>query len=266
MKQNASIWVGHGEHLFFGHCECWRCGRGFHAPMSRPVTALFVSSNGAEIPGCLLGDESIAVTHCAPGVGAIREIELSGPDVVILDAGHDFQAELQFFYSLRSVGGLWPTPVAALVDSDHRDLILPALDAGIDECVLSSLDPREVAARIRALARRSKLIANSERINFADIVLDPVSLKAWRAGRLIPLTIFQFRLLQFLMTHPGRVFTRRELLHRVWNNDNLEEGAVTACVVRLRRALTRAGESDLIRSARGVGYALDDDAILPHRT
>jgi len=233
--------------------------------MNRPVNALFVSANGAEIPACLLGDDTISVTRCDPGVRAIREIELTGPDVVILDAGHDFQAEMQFFYSLRAVGGLWPTPVAALVDPEHKDLILPALDAGIDECVCSSLDPREVVARIRALARRSKLVANSEKINFADLVLDPVSLKAWRAGRLIQLTIFQFRLLQFLMTHPGRVFTRRELLHRVWNDDSLDEGAVTACVVRLRRAMTKAGESDLIRSARGVGYALDDDVILPHR-
>jgi len=230
--------------------------------MTRPVHALFVSGTKPEIPICLRGDDSVDVTPCAIGVRAIEEIERSQPDVVILDAGDDFHVPLQFFYSLRSVGGPWPVPVAVLVGPAHQDLTLEALDAGIDECVSSSLDPREVTARIRALARRSKLVANGEKIHFADVLLDPVSLKAWRAGRLIPLTIFQFRLLQFLMTHPGRVFTRRELLHEVWSDENLDEGAVTACVVRLRRALTQLGETDLIRSARGVGYALDDDAGL----
>ena len=230
--------------------------------MNRAVHALFVSGNGAEVPDCLRGNDTIDVIPCVAGVRAIEEIERSHPDVVILDAGDDFQVALQFFYSLRSVGGPWPVPVALLVDPAHKDLTLAALDAGIDECVCSALDPREVTARIRALARRSKLVANGEKIHFADILLDPVSLKVWRGGRLIPLTIFQFRLLQFLMSHPGKVFTRHELLHEVWNDDSLDEGAVTACVVRLRRALVQQGESDLIRSARGVGYALDDDAVL----
>ena len=230
--------------------------------MSQHVHALFVSGNRAGIPECLLGDDLIDVRTCAPGIRAIEEIERSHPDVVILDAGENLHEQLQFFYSLRAIGDPWPTPVAALIDSEQRELVLTALDAGIDECVSSSLDPREVAARLRALARRSKLIANGEKIHFADVVLDPSSLKVWRKGRLIPLTIFQFRLLQFLMTHPGRVFSRKELLHEVWSDESLDEGAVTACVVRLRRALTQQGETDLIRSARGIGYALDDDAEL----
>jgi DNA-binding response OmpR family regulator len=229
--------------------------------VTRPIDALFVSARPVEIPECLLDEEAIVIRQCTAGIGAIHEFERRNPDVVILDAGDDFQSQLQFFYSLRSVGGAWPIPVAALVDADHKDLILPALEAGIDECVCRSLDQKEVVARIRAL---SKMVASSQRITFGDLTLDPVNLKAWRGGRLLALTTFQLQLLQFLMTHPGRVFTRRELLHRVWHNEELDEGAVTACVVRLRRALTTGGGSDLIRSARGVGYALDDDALEPH--
>lgn len=228
--------------------------------MSRPVGALFVSSDGVDIPDCLRSDESLAVTPCAAGIQAILAFERLHPDVVILDVGDDFASQLQFFYSLRAIGGAWPTPVAALVDPARKDLILTALDAGIDECVCRSLDRAEVVARIRALARRSKLVASNQKMTFADVTLDPVSLKAWRGGRLLQITTFQLRLLQFLMTHPGQVFTRRELLNRVWHNGDLDEGAVTACIVRLRRALTQNGENDLIRSARGVGYALDDEA------
>ncbi len=107
-------------------------------------------------------------------------------------------------------------------------------------------------------------VANDERVSFADLLLDPASLKVWRSGRRVPVTVFQFRLLQFLMAHPGRVVSRRELLHEVWSDHALDEGAVTACIVRLRRALTQADERDLIRTARGVGYALDDDAASQH--
>lgn len=233
--------------------------------MSRVVQALFVAHGSAEIPDCLKGDESLAVTACPAGVEALYEFERSNPDVVILLAGDDFQSQLQFFYSLRALGEAWPTPVAALVDAEHKDLILPALEAGIDECVSCSLDRQEIVARIRALARRSKLVASSNKMYFADLVLDPVNLKAWRGGRLVRLSTLQLRLLKFLMAHPGRVFTRGQLLHGVWPNEEIDEGTVTQCVVRLRRALTTAGESDLIRSTRGIGYALDDDAAVPRR-
>lgn len=227
--------------------------------MSGAVHALFVSLNGAEIPDCLTGDDALAITWCRANVQAIYEFERSNPDVVILYADDDFQSLVQFFYSLRAVGEEWPTPVAMLVNFDHEALILPALEAGIDECVSSSLNPKEIVARIRALARRSKLVAISEKMHFADVVLDTVNLKAWRGGRVVPLSVLQFRLLKFFMTHPGRVFTRSQLLHRLWPNEIIDEGTVTQCVVRLRRALTSAGESDLIRSARGIGYALDED-------
>lgn len=233
--------------------------------MSRPVRALFVSRHGTGTPDCLKDDDNLTVTACAAGLPALNEVERSNPDVVILDAGEDFQSQLQFFYSLRSIGEAWPTPVAALIDVDFQDLVLPALEAGIDECVSCSLDPKEVVARIRALARRSKLVASSEKMHFADLVLDTVNLKAWRGGRLVPLSILQLRLLKFFMTHPGRVFTRSQLLHGVWRDDSIDEGTVTQCVVRLRRALTTAGETDLIRSARGMGYALEDDAFASHR-
>ena len=234
--------------------------------MAHSVRALFVSTNALEIPQCLLVDDAIDVRTRPLDFRAIDEIELNQPDVVILDAGGDFPAHLQFFYSLRSMTCAWPTPVAALVDPAHKSLILPALDAGIDECFCTSLDPREISARIRALARRSKQVAANGRIHFADLALDPARLKAWRSGRLLSLTSFQFRLLQFLMLHPGKVYSRSDLLRQVWSDELLDEGAVTACVVRLRQALCAAGEADPIRSIRGIGYALDDEAASDLKT
>ncbi|MES2903341.1 MAG: response regulator transcription factor [Pseudomonadota bacterium] len=232
--------------------------------MSRMVHALLVSPDGTGIPPYLMGDD-IRVTPIADGILAVREFERTNPDVVILDASGGLQSLLQLFYSLRSIGEEWPTPVAALLGIDQSDLILPALEAGIDECVSPSLDPKEIVARIRSLGRRSKLVASSEKIHFGDLALDPANIKAWRNGRLIPLSILQFSLLKFFTAHPGQIFTRGQLMHMVWPEGGIDEATVTQCVARLRRALTAAGESDLIRSVRGIGYALDDEAAVPNR-
>ncbi len=233
--------------------------------MSRMVNALFVSRLGTDIPDFLTGDDSFSVTAISAGILAMHEFERSSPDVVILDAGDGFQSLLQLFYSFRSINNPWPTPVAALLEFGQADLVLPALEAGIDECVSASLDPKEIIARIRSLGRRSKLVATSERIHFADLTLDPPNIKVWRRARLVPLSILQYRLLEFLVAHPCQVFTRKQLKHQVWPSGEIDEATVTQCIARLRRALTAAGEPDLIRGVRGIGYALDDDAKLPQK-
>lgn len=225
--------------------------------MNGALRILFVTSRDAAIPNCLM-DQSIAVTSCTTGVRAIREFERTGPDVVILDAADDFQSKLQFFYSLRSIGETPPTPVVALVQSDQAHLILLALEAGIDRCIDYHLESTEVASQIHELANRWKDGTKTKKVHFADLVLDPVNFKAWRGSRLVPLSILQLRLLKFFMAHPGQVFSRGQLLHGVWRDEIVDEGTVTQCVVRLRRALTTDGEPDLIRSARGVGYALSE--------
>ena len=114
-------------------------------------------------------------------------------------------------------------------------------------------------ARVRALLRR----ANPERVatvlNIGDIELDREKKRVSRNGRAIELGPTEYRLLEFLMERPGRVFSREQLLDSVWGSDiYIDERTVDVHVGRLRKAINRGHVPDPIRTVRGAGYALDD--------
>jgi two-component system phosphate regulon response regulator PhoB len=106
---------------------------------------------------------------------------------------------------------------------------------------------------------RSENDSGTDVLRYADIELDLRRHKVRRGGQTINLSWLQMRLLRYLMENPGVVFSRQELLQAVWGDKRLDGGAVTVCLVRLRRALNSAGGSNLIRQVRGIGYALDTD-------
>lgn len=144
-------------------------------------------------------------------------------------------------------------PVVALTQYVGTATRSQLLSQGFAGCVSSfaGLEDLEIESRVRG---------TGVRLTYHDLTLDPEQYKVWRDETPIILPTFQFRLLEFFMTHPGRVFSRRELLQNVWRDADLNEGAVTACMARLRRALSLPGKPDLIRNARHSGYALDADA------
>ena len=192
-------------------------------------------------------------------VGALATAELAQPDVIVMDASSSFPLFMQLFRSARTLERLAHIPILAGLDEADTDYIARAIDAGIDDCLTADLESPESMARMRAASRRATSEPNRSTIRYADLILDKARLKVWHKGRYIVLTVFQLRLLEFLMTHPGEVFTRRQLLDQVWGKELTDEGAVTACIARIRRALGQEHGDGLIRSVRGAGYALDDD-------
>src|SRR5690606_8079299 len=133
------------------------------------------------------------------------------------------------------------------------------LATGADDYVVKPFSVPELLARVRALLRRASPERVAEVLGFGDIVLDRATRRVTRGGRPIPLGPTEFRLLEFLLERPGRVFTRAQLLDGVWGNDAfIDERTVDVHVGRLRKALNRPGEADPIRTVRGSGYALDD--------
>lgn len=152
-------------------------------------------------------------------------------------------------------------------DNDHEDLAVimltaraeerdkvTGLDGGADDYITKPFSPRELVARIQAVLRRAS--ASSEEVIDAGVLqLDVAGHRVLSSGQEIKLGPTEYRLLQFLMTHPERVYSRTQLLDRVWGaNVYVEERTVDVHIRRLRKALSDAGADGYIQTVRGAGY------------
>jgi two-component system phosphate regulon response regulator PhoB len=135
---------------------------------------------------------------------------------------------------------------------------LRGLDSGADDYVTKPFSPAEVIARLRAVLRRASPSTAVETLEYEGITLDLAGHRVERAGRNIHLGPTEFRLLRHLMEHPGRVYSREQLLDAVWGRDiYVEARTVDVHIRRLRKALNEGGAADLIRTVRSAGYSLD---------
>jgi len=133
------------------------------------------------------------------------------------------------------------------------------LATGADDYIVKPFSVPELLARVQALLRRAKPQTISNMLAIGDIELDRDRKRVLRAGREISLGPTEYRLLEFLIANPGRVYSREQLLNSVWGRDvYIDERTVDVHVGRLRKALSRGRETDPIRTVRGGGYAIDE--------
>jgi two-component system, OmpR family, response regulator MprA len=170
---------------------------------------------------------------------------------VVLDAG---PGSVQICGVLRA-GGLG-APILVLLPRDDVALRVAALDAGADDCLGKPAEPRELAARCRALLRRRS--GRPSRLSFLDLVYDVDRHEAHRAGRLVDLTATEARLLELFLRNPRQVLPRDLILERVWSGRCPESSALDVYVGYLRRKLEQQGEPRLLQPVRGLGYVLTD--------
>ena len=206
-----------------------------------------------------LGKEGFRVERAADGEEALLKIEEESPDLIILDWMLPKVSGVEVCRQIRARPETRRAPVIMLTARGEEADKVRGLDTGADDYVVKPFAMGELTARIRALLRRSRPELVEEKLEYADLVLDRAEHRVTRAGKDIHLGPTEYRLLDFFMQRPGRVFSRERLLDAVWGpNTYVEVRTVDVHVGRLRKALKRPGSKDLIRTVRSAGYALDE--------
>jgi two-component system, OmpR family, phosphate regulon response regulator PhoB len=203
--------------------------------------------------------ESFRVVTAESGDEAVERIRDGVPDLILLDWMLPGLSGIELCRRWRSREETARTPIIMITARGEEEERVRGLATGADDYVVKPFSMPELVARIQALLRRSspQLVTNT--LKAGDLELDRQSHRVRRAGRDLHLGPTEYRLLEYLMRHPGRVYSREQLLDGVWGNDvYVDERTVDVHVGRLRKAINRGREADPIRTVRGAGYAFDE--------
>jgi len=211
-----------------------------------------------------LGDDGFRVVEAEDGPSALRRIRDDRPALVVLDLSLPRLGGLDVLRSVRGgKAGRSDLPIIVLSGRSGETDRIVGLDLGADDYLVKPFSPGELAARIRSVLRRSSPDLSGQAIVVGALCIEPASRRVLLDGTEVDLTPKEFDLLTFLATHPRRVFTRSQLVDRVWNSSSewLGEATVTEHVHRLRLKLEQdPAHPRLLRTVRGVGYHLMDTA------
>jgi two-component system phosphate regulon response regulator PhoB len=181
------------------------------------------------------------------------------PDLVILDWMLPGLSGIEICRRLRARPDTKVLPIIMLTARGEESERVRGLSTGADDYIVKPFSLPELMARVSALLRRAAPERVADVLSFGEVELDREKKRVTRAGRPVELGPTEYRLLEFLMERPGRVFTRQQMLDGVWGSDiYIDERTVDVHVGRLRKALNRGHDTDPIRTVRGAGYALDD--------
>jgi two-component system, OmpR family, phosphate regulon response regulator PhoB len=205
-----------------------------------------------------LEKEGFDVCTASDGEEALIQIAERKPDAVLLDWMLPLVSGIEVCRQIRRAPTSRTLPIIMLTARGEEGDRVRGLNSGADDYIVKPFSPVELIARLRAVMRRAQPASAEEVLRFADLAMDLVAHRVTRDGKPIHLGPTEFRLLRFLMQHPGRVFSREQLLDRVWGHDvYVEVRTVDVPIRRLRKALNAGNAVDLVRTVRAAGYALD---------
>lgn len=211
----------------------------------REILAYNLEAEGFEVSRAGTGDEALTLFSETP------------PDIVVLDWMLPGVSGIEVCRQLKRRDGSAAVPVIMLSARTEEGDRVRGLETGADDYVAKPYSVAELMARVRAQLRRSRPASIGQTVSFGDLSLDPETYRVHRGGRELKLGPTEFRLLSTLMEKPGRVWSREQLLDRVWGRDIfVDSRTVDVHIGRLRKALGRHGGEDLIRTVRGAGYSL----------
>jgi two-component system, OmpR family, phosphate regulon response regulator PhoB len=206
-----------------------------------------------------LTKEGFEVEACADGDDALMQVEEFQPDLILLDWMLPSQSGIEVCRQVKARPATRSIPIIMLTARGEEEDRVRGLNTGADDFITKPFSMSELVARMRAVLRRANPMIAGDVARFADITLDRETCRVRRGGRDVRLGPTEFRLLDALLQRPGRVFSREQLLDRVWGNEaDIEIRTVDVHVGRLRKALNRRNEKDPIRTVRSSGYALDE--------
>lgn len=201
--------------------------------------------------------EGFAVEKAENGDEAIQLIEEDLPDLVLLDWMLPGVSGIEICRRLKMRRDTRDVPIIMLSARSEEVDRVRGLEIGADDYVIKPYSVAELMARARAQIRRSRPAAVGQKLEVGDLVLDGETHKVFRDGKLLKLGPTEYRLLTTFMEKPGRVFSREQLLDRVWGRDIFVDArTVDVHIGRLRKALCIHGGDDPVRTVRGAGYAL----------
>lgn len=201
------------------------------------------------------GFEALSAATGEEGLLLVAEQRI---DLILLDWMLPDVSGIEICRRLRRKPETRSLPVIMLTARGEEADRIRGLDTGADDFVPKPFSPDELLARIRAVLRRAHPATAEEQLNYADVSMDLAAHRVSRDGRPVQLGPTEYRLLRHLMEHPGRVFSREQLLDAVWGREiYVDERTVDVHIRRLRKALNEGGGKDLIRTVRAAGYALD---------
>jgi len=202
--------------------------------------------------------EGFDVVLATDGDDGLFAVEEHQPDLVILDWMLPGTSGISLCQRLRGRAETRALPIIMLTARSEESDRIRGFDSGADDYVVKPFSPSELVARVRAVLRRSRPALTEEVLSCQDITMDLATHRVTRGGRSIHLGPTEFRLLRLFMEKPERVFSREQLLDKVWGRDiHVELRTVDVHIRRLRKALGEHGDEDVIRTVRGAGYALN---------
>jgi two-component system phosphate regulon response regulator PhoB len=209
-----------------------------------------------------LEKQGFRVDEAGDGQEALQRLAEAPPDLVLLDWMLPGLSGIEVCRQIRRRPQTRNLPVIMVTARTEDQDMVRGLNTGADDYVSKPFSMDALLARMRALLRRSGAMPTKGVLTFHDISLDQTAHKVQRSGRPLYLGPTEYRLLEFLMQHPRRVFSREEVLDAVWGRDiHVEPRTVDVHIRRLRKSINGDGELDVVRTIRAAGYSLDTEQV-----
>ena len=197
------------------------------------------------------------VSSSLNGNDGLKELKKFQPDLLLLDWMLPDLSGIEICKSIRKDNSFKSLPVIMLTAKGEEEDKIKGLDSGVDDYLTKPFSFNELMARIKAVLRRSNPNTVSDNLKFDDLMLDRIEKRVFRDGQEIKLGPTEFRLLEFFLTNPKRVYSRDQILESVWpNNVNVESRTIDVHIRRLRQSVNLKNKKELIRTVRSSGYSL----------